>query len=251
VIASAGVDILIATPGPPARPRGENRRPVRELDVFVLDEADRMLDMGFIHDVRRVIAMLPPKRQTLFFSATMPPEAQRAGRSAADRPAQVAVTPVSSTVERIEQSRVLRRQGREAHAARDHPARRQGDARVLVFTAHQARRQPGRRAPRQGGIGAAAIHGNKSQGAARARAGRFKAGKIRVLVATDIAARGIDIDEMTHVINFDLPEVPETYVHRIGRTARAGADGRRRRWRVPRRRRRPGLASPAATGRSR
>jgi ATP-dependent RNA helicase RhlE len=169
--------------------------------------------------------MLPPKRQTLFFSATMPPEAQRLADQLLTRPERVQVTPVSSTVERIVQSlyfvdKAAKRTLLET-ILRDDKAMR----RVLVFTAtkHGANRVA--EGLDKAGIGAAAIHGNKSQGARERALAEFKAGKIRVLVATDIAARGIDIDEITHVINFDLPEVPETYVHRIGRTARAGADG--------------------------
>jgi ATP-dependent RNA helicase RhlE len=183
-----------------------------------------MLDMGFIHDVRRVIALLPKKRQTLFFSATMPREAQELADLLLRDPETVAVTPPSTTVEKIDQEVLFvdkaNKRALLVEALDDDNMRR-----VLVFTRtkHGANRVAEHLS--KAGVHAEAIHGNKSQGARERALAAFKAGKMRVLVATDIAARGIDIDDITHVVNFDLPEVPETYVHRIGRTARAGASG--------------------------
>ena len=220
----AGLDILVATPGRLLDLAGQGEVDVRHLEVFVLDEADRMLDMGFIHDVRRVIRLLPERRQTLFFSATMPAEAQALADVLLRDPVTVAVTPVSSTAERIEQEIAFVAKADKRHllveVLRDVAMRR-----VLVFTRtkHGANRVAEHLT--KAGVGAMAIHGNKSQGARERALHQFKVGQIRVLVATDIAARGIDIDEISHVVNFDLPEVPEQYVHRIGRTARAGASG--------------------------
>jgi ATP-dependent RNA helicase RhlE len=220
----AGVDILVATPGRILDLVNQKIVHLQRLSIFVLDEADRMLDMGFIHDVRRVIAHLPAERQTLFFSATMPPEAQKLADVLLRNPATVAVTPVSSTVETIDQSIYF--VDKEAKrrllvdVLRDPTIRR---ALVFTRTKHGANRVV--EFLGKNGIEADAIHGNKSQNARVRALERFKRGESRVLVATDIAARGIDIDEISHVINFDLPEVPETYVHRIGRTARAGASG--------------------------
>ena len=220
----AGIDILIATPGRLLDLANQGFVHLEQLDVFVLDEADRMLDMGFIHDVKRVIRMLPPKRQTLFFSATMPPEAQALADQLLHDPATVAVAPVSATADRIEQE-VAFVEKDDKRALLVEFLRDAGMKRVLVFsrTKHGANRIAEHLG--KNGIGAEAIHGNKSQGARERALAHFKSGHIRVLVATDIAARGIDIDEITHIVNFDLPEVPETYVHRIGRTARAGASG--------------------------
>ncbi len=219
-----GVDILVATPGRLLDLAGQGFLDVARLEVFVLDEADRMLDMGFIHDVRRVIRLLPPRRQTLFFSATMPPEAQQLADVLLHDPVQVAVAAVSSTAERIEQEVAFVRKG-DKRALLVDVLRDVAMRRVLVFTRtkHGANRVA--EYLDKNGVGAAAIHGNKSQGARERALAQFKSGQNRVLVATDIAARGIDIDDVTHVVNFDLPEVPETYVHRIGRTARAGASG--------------------------
>jgi ATP-dependent RNA helicase RhlE len=221
-----GVDILIATPGRFLDLAGERLIDLSALEVFVLDEADRMLDMGFIHDVKRVIAMLPRVRQTLFFSATMPPEAKKLADVLLKADAEtVAVTPVSSTVERIDQSLYFVEKAQKRAMLEDILYDNADITRVLVFTRtkHGANRVAEHL--EDAGERAAAIHGNKSQSARERALANFKDGSIRVLVATDIAARGIDIDEISHVINFDLPEVPETYVHRIGRTARAGADG--------------------------
>ncbi len=220
----AGIDILVATPGRLLDLAGQGHVHLRELEVFVLDEADRMLDMGFIHDVKRVIALLPRVRQTLFFSATMPREAQELADVLLRNPETVAVTPVSSTVEKIDQE-VMFVDKNDKRALLVEALADKAMRRVLVFsrTKHGANKIADHLT--KAGIGAEPIHGNKSQNARERALAHFKAGTIRVLVATDIAARGIDIDDITHVINFDLPEVPETYVHRIGRTARAGASG--------------------------
>ena len=220
----SGIDILIATPGRLLDLAGQGFVHLDKLDVFVLDEADRMLDMGFIHDVKRVIRLLPARRQTLFFSATMPPEAQALADQLLHDPATVTVAPVSSTADRIEQE-VAFVEKDDKRLLLVEVLRDQSMKRVLVFsrTKHGANRIAEHLT--KSGIGAEAIHGNKSQGARERALAHFKSGHIRVMVATDIAARGIDIDEITHIVNFDLPEVPETYVHRIGRTARAGASG--------------------------
>ncbi len=221
----AGVDILIATPGRLLDLANQRHVHLQRLEVFVLDEADRMLDMGFIHDVRRVIALLPKKRQTLFFSATMPDEAQKLADDLLHDPVTVAVAPRSSTAERIEQS-VYFVDKADKRALLVEVLRDPSITRALVFTRtkHAANRVAEHL--ERAGVEAAAIHGNKSQGARERALGGFKKGAVRVLVATDIAARGIDVEEISHVINFELPNVPETYVHRIGRTARAGASGK-------------------------
>ncbi|HUS27032.1 MAG TPA: DEAD/DEAH box helicase [Kofleriaceae bacterium] len=219
-----GIDILVATPGRLLDLAGQGLVDLKSLEVFVLDEADRMLDMGFIHDVKRVIGLLPSRRQTLFFSATMPREAQELADRLLYKPETVAVTPPSTTAERVEQEAFLVEKA-DKRALLVEVLRDRSMKRVLVFsrTKHGANRIAEHL--EKAGIGAEAIHGNKSQNARERALANFKAGKIRVLVATDIAARGIDIDDVTHVLNFDVPEVPETYVHRIGRTARAGASG--------------------------
>ncbi len=220
----AGVDVLIATPGRLLDLAGQGFVKMESLEVFVHDEADRMLDMGFIHDVKRVIALLPRKRQTLFFSATMPREAQELADVLLRDPETVAVTPPATTVEKIDQE-VLFVDKNDKRALLVEALDDARMRRVLVFTRtkHGANRVAEHLTKH--GVGAEAIHGNKSQNARERALEHFKTGKTRVLVATDIAARGIDIDDITHVVNFDLPEVPETYVHRIGRTARAGASG--------------------------
>jgi len=219
-----GIDILIATPGRLLDLAGQGLVDLRGLEVFVLDEADRMLDMGFIHDVRRVIGLLPTRRQTLFFSATMPREAQELADRLLHQPETVAVVPPSTTAEKVEQEVFFVEKG-DKRALLVDVLRDSAMKRVLVFsrTKHGANRIAEHLVKQQ--IGAEAIHGNKSQSARERALANFKAGKTRVLVATDIAARGIDIDDVSHVVNFDVPEVPETYVHRIGRTARAGATG--------------------------
>jgi ATP-dependent RNA helicase RhlE len=219
-----GLDILVATPGRLLDLAGQGYVDLRSLEVFVLDEADRMLDMGFIHDVRRVIALLPRQRQTLFFSATMPREAQELADQLLRDPETVAVVPPATTVEKVDQEVYFVEKNDKRSLLVD-VLRESAMRRVLVFsrTKHGANRIAEHLVKNQ--IHAEAIHGNKSQNARERALAGFKAGRTRVLVATDIAARGIDIDDVTHVINFDIPEVPETYVHRIGRTARAGAAG--------------------------
>jgi len=190
----------------------------------VLDEADRMLDMGFIHDVKKVIAKLPTERQTLFFSATMPPEIAGLADSILKNPVKVAVTPIASTAEKVAQ-KVFFVEKRDKKSLLIHLLKDKDVVSALVFsrTKHGANKIAGDLT--KAGIRAEAIHGNKSQNARQAALSSFKSGRLRVLVATDIAARGIDIEELSHVINFDLPNIPETYVHRIGRTGRAGASG--------------------------
>jgi len=220
----SGMDILVATPGRLLDLCGQGLVELKALEVFVLDEADRMLDMGFIHDVRKVIRLLPRHRQTLFFSATMPREAQELADQLLKNPETVAVTPPATTAERVDQE-VFFVEKADKRALLVDVLRDTSMRRVLVFsrTKHGANRIAEHLV--KDGIGAEAIHGNKSQNARERALAGFKSGRIRVLVATDIAARGIDIDDVTHVVNFDVPEVPETYVHRIGRTARAGAAG--------------------------
>jgi len=192
--------------------------------VLVLDEADRMLDMGFIHDIRAIVAKLPAERQTLLFSATMPREIAELADHMLRDPVLVAVTPAATTVERIEQ-RVIHvdRAGKPALLAE--VLRESGVERTLVFTRTKRGADRVVRALAKSGLAAEAIHGNKSQNQRERVLGAFRAGHLRTLVATDIAARGIDVDGISHVINYDLPNIPESYVHRIGRTARAGADG--------------------------
>ncbi|MBS1587526.1 MAG: DEAD/DEAH box helicase [Bacteroidetes bacterium] len=219
-----GVDVLIATPGRLLDLMGQRFINIGNIEIFVLDEADRMLDMGFVHDVKKVVAKLPAKRQTLFFSATMPPEIQALANTILVDPAEVKVTPVSSTAKTVQQSLyfVDKKQKKDLliHILRD-PA----ISRSLVFTRTKHGADKLVKDLHKSGINAAAIHGNKSQSARQRALSDFKNSSIRVLVATDIAARGIDIDELPYVINYELPEVPETYVHRIGRTGRAGASG--------------------------
>jgi ATP-dependent RNA helicase RhlE len=220
----SGMDILVATPGRLLDLMGQGLVDLRPLEVFVLDEADRMLDMGFIHDVKKVIAKLPHVRQTLFFSATMPREAQDLADQLLKNPETVAVKPPATTAEKVDQE-VFFVEKADKRALLTEILQDQSMKRVLVFsrTKHGANRIADHLVKAR--IEAEAIHGNKSQGARERALAGFKSGRVRVLVATDIAARGIDVDSVTHVVNFDVPEVPETYVHRIGRTARAGASG--------------------------
>ena len=219
-----GVDILVATPGRLLDLQGQGLLDLGRVEIFVLDEADRMLDMGFIHDVRRVLKLLPEKKQTLFFSATMPPEVMDLVNGLLHDPARVAVDPVSSPVEVIEQKVCFVDKGNKSKLLA-HLVDALGVKNALVFTRtkHGANKVAGDL--QKAGISAAAIHGNKSQTARQQALSGFKAGRLRCLVATDIAARGIDIEELSHVFNYNLPEVPETYVHRIGRTGRAGHGG--------------------------
>ena len=221
-----GVDILIACPGRLNDLVGQGLLDLSNIEIFVLDEADRMLDMGFVHDVKKVIAKLPRQRQNLMFSATMPKEIEQLAAGILHDPAFVKVDPVSSTVDRIQQSLYFVEKGNKKFLL---PwlikNLRPEVVNALVFSRTKHGADKIAKDLNKQGIPAAAIHGNKSQTARVTALEDFKAGKTRVLVATDIAARGIDISELSHVFNYDLPEVPETYVHRIGRTARAGADG--------------------------
>ena len=219
-----GVDILTATPGRLLDLMNQGRLRLDAVEILVLDEADRMLDMGFVRDVRKIIKAIPADRQSLLFSATMPAEVVRLSADILTDPVHVEVTPRATPVERVEQ-RVYHVGAREKQALLAHILEDPAMSRVLVFsrTKHRANRiseQLGK-----AGVDSEAIHGNKSQGARQRALQRFRAGQLRVLVATDIAARGIDVDGVTHVINFELPNEPESYVHRIGRTARAGAGG--------------------------
>ena len=219
-----GVDILVATPGRLLDLMSQGFVGLQHIKIFVLDEADRMLDMGFIHDVKRVIIKLPVKRQTLFFSATMPPEIQKLADVLLTNPAQVEVTPVSSTVDKIDQSLFFVDKANKPSLLL-YLLKSKEIITALVFTRTKHGADKVVKILHKEKISAAAIHGNKSQNARQHALTNFKNGNLRVLVATDIAARGIDIDELTHVINFELPDVPETYVHRIGRTGRAGNTG--------------------------
>ena len=219
-----GVDILVATPGRLLDLMGQRRVKLHRVEHLVLDEADRMLDMGFVRDVRRILVALPAVRQSLLFSATMPRDVARLASDFLRDPVRVAVTPQATPVERIKQC--------VFHVPSEGKRRLLADilvdpalSRVLVFarTKHRADRLATQL--EKGGVAAEAMHGDKSQGARQQALERFRRGEARVLVATDIAARGIDVDDISHVINYELPNVPESYVHRIGRTARAGAGG--------------------------
>jgi ATP-dependent RNA helicase RhlE len=219
-----GADIVIATPGRLIDLLNQKQIDLQHVQILVLDEADRMLDMGFIHDVKRIIAKMPSKRQTLFFSATMPPEISSLVQTLLVNPVKVEITPVSSTVERIEQSVYFVDKANKQHLLNDLLKDRSiVSALVFTRTKHGADRVV--RGLTKANVAAQAIHGNKSQNARQLALNNFKSGATRVLVATDIAARGIDIDELSHVINFNLPNISETYVHRIGRTGRAGLSG--------------------------
>jgi ATP-dependent RNA helicase RhlE len=219
-----GVDILIATPGRLLDLIDQGFIRLQYVEIFVLDEADRMLDMGFINDVKKVVARLPKERQTLFFSATMPPQIQKLANTILVNPEKVEVTPVSSTADTIKQYMFFVQKSDKkmllAHILKDKSI---GSVLVFTRTKHNADRVV--KELYRSGVSAEAIHGNKSQTARQRALSNFKNGETRVLVATDIAARGIDVDGLTHVINYELPNVPETYVHRIGRTGRAGASG--------------------------
>ncbi len=223
-VLARGVDILVATPGRLLDLMGQGHIRLDRLEIFVLDEADRMLDMGFIHDVQRVIRALPAKRQSLFFSATIPPEIVRLADGILTDPVTVGVRPAVSTADRIEQ-RIMFVDKADKRPLLGRVLQDAAIDRVLVFTRtkHGADRVVKQLA--HDGVAADAIHGNKSQSARTRALERFRTGAGRVLVATDIAARGIDVDGITHVINYDLPNLPESYVHRIGRTARAGRSG--------------------------
>ncbi|WP_438431454.1 DEAD/DEAH box helicase [Gorillibacterium sp. sgz500922] len=219
-----GTDILIATPGRLLDLLNQKLIDLKQLKILVLDEADRMLDMGFIHDVKRIIAQLPPKRQTLFFSATMPTEIANLVKTLLVNPVKIEVHPVSSTVERIEQ-RLYKVDKENKPKLLKLLLQDPAIESALVFTRTKHGADKVVKDLTRAGIPAQAIHGNKSQNARQAALGNFKSGTTRVLVATDIAARGIDIEELSHVVNYNLPNIPETYVHRIGRTGRAGLSG--------------------------
>jgi ATP-dependent RNA helicase RhlE len=219
-----GVDVLVATPGRLLDLVRGNALRLNGIEVLVLDEADRMLDMGFIHDIRKIVAKVPKDRQTLLFSATMPREiAELAGEMLRD-PARISVTPVSSTSERIAQ-RVIHTDKAAKPTLLVDVLRSEPIERALVFTRTKHGADKVVKSLAKAGIVAEAIHGNKSQNQRERVMGNFRAGRIQTLIATDIAARGIDVDGISHVINYDLPNEPESYVHRIGRTARAGAEG--------------------------
>ncbi|MCU6792445.1 DEAD/DEAH box helicase [Paenibacillus sp. WQ 127069] len=219
-----GADIVIATPGRLLDLINQKHIDLQHVQILVLDEADRMLDMGFIHDVKKIISKMPAKRQTLFFSATMPPEISKMVKDLLKDPVKVEITPVSSTADRIQQS-VYWVDKENKQSLLSYLLQDKSIASALVFTRTKHGADRVVKALTKVHITAQAIHGDKSQNARQNALSNFKSGVTRVLVATDIAARGIDIDELSHVINFNLPNIPETYVHRIGRTGRAGLSG--------------------------
>jgi ATP-dependent RNA helicase RhlE len=219
-----GVDILVATPGRLLDLMNQRYVNLEHIKMLVLDEADRMLDMGFVHDVKKIIAKVPAKRQTLFFSATMPKEIQQLADTILNKPEKVEVTPVSSTADTIQQA-LYYVEKNDKRALLAHILKDKEIKTALVFTRTKHGADKVVKDLIRVGITAEAIHGNKSQNARQRALTNFKNRTTRVLIATDIAARGIDIDELTHVINYELPNIPETYVHRIGRTGRAGASG--------------------------
>ncbi len=221
---AAGIEILVATPGRLLDLMSQRAVTLAGIDTLVLDEADRMLDMGFIHDVRRILREVPRERQTLFFSATMPSEIRKLASEILSNPVEVAVTPVATTAETVNQRVFMVDRENKRHLL-THLLEDAAVSRTIVFTRtkHLANRVSEHLV--KASISSAAIHGNKSQAAREKALAGFKNGSVRVLVATDIAARGIDVDAVSHVINYDLPNEPESYVHRIGRTGRAGAAG--------------------------
>jgi ATP-dependent RNA helicase RhlE len=219
-----GADIVIATPGRLIDLINQKQIYLQHVKILVMDEADRMLDMGFINDVKKILAKMPAKRQTLFFSATMPPEISQLVKTLLVDPVKVEITPVSSTVDRISQSLYKVDKGNKQSLLKS-LLQDPSITSVLVFTRTKHGADRVVRDLTKAHISAQAIHGNKSQNARQAALNNFKSGATRVMVATDIAARGIDIEELSHVINYNLPNIPETYVHRIGRTGRAGLSG--------------------------
>jgi superfamily II DNA/RNA helicase len=219
-----GVEVMVATPGRLLDLVQSNGLKLGQVEFLVLDEADRMLDMGFINDIRKIVSKTPVKRQTLFFSATMPKDIAELAEQMLRDPARVAVTPVASTVERVTQ-RIIQVDHSAKPALLAQLLKQEPVDRALIFTRTKHGADKVVKGLQRAGITADAIHGNKSQNHRERVLAAFRSGEIRTLVATDIAARGIDVDGISHVVNFDLPNVPETYVHRIGRTARAGADG--------------------------
>ncbi len=223
-ILQEGVDVLVATPGRLLDLMNQGYISLRNVGWSVLDEADRMLDMGFIHDVRKIIAKLPPKRQSLFFSATMPPEIVELSKKILGNPARITIQPEMTTAEKVKQS-ICFAEKADKPALLTHVLRENHDKATLVFTRTKHGADKITRFLKKAGIISNAIHGNKSQSARQIALENIKKGYTKVLIATDIAARGIDIDDLQLVINYDLPNIAETYVHRIGRTGRAGADG--------------------------
>ena len=221
---AAGVDVLVATPGRLIDHIQEKVANLSQVEIFVLDEADQMLDLGFLPPIRKIVATLPKQRQNLFFSATMPTEIGKLAGELLKDPAKVSVAPQATTVARIQQSVLFVETDRKRHLLADLLSDAKM-ARTLVFTRTKRGADRVAKYLEASGIEADAIHGDKSQGQRERALAAFKAGKVRALIATDIAARGIDVDAVTHVVNFDLPNVPESYVHRIGRTARAGSTG--------------------------
>jgi len=219
-----GVDILVATPGRLLDLMSQGKLTLKNIEFFVLDEADRMLDMGFIHDIKKIISKLPEKRQSLFFSATMSPEINKLARSLLKNPIHVEVTPQATTVEKIQQH-IFFVDANDKEKLLLELLQHEHLTRVLIFTRTKHKANKVATFLNKNKVSADAIHGNKSQNARTKAISDFKCGKTKVLVATDIAARGIDIDRISHVINFELPNEPESYVHRIGRTARAEKDG--------------------------
>jgi ATP-dependent RNA helicase RhlE len=219
-----GLDVLVATPGRLLDLIDQRALSLRDLEILVLDEADQMLDLGFIHALKRIVSLVPAKRQTLFFSATMPKSIKELADRYLTNPAEVAVTPVAKTADRVQQKVVLVNQS-EKTALLTMFLQSEETERTLVFSRTKHGADKIVRMLEAAGIAANAIHGNKSQAQRERAIADFRSGKVPVLIATDIAARGIDIPGVSHVINYDLPEVPEQYVHRIGRTARAGAEG--------------------------
>jgi ATP-dependent RNA helicase RhlE len=219
-----GVDILVATPGRLLDLMNQGFISLKDIEIFVLDEADRMLDMGFIHDVRRIIAALPQKRQSLFFSATMPPEIVKLAGSIVYKPVKVEVTPSASTVDIVNQFVYFIDKGNK-NALLIELLKDKKIKTALVFTRTKFGADKVVKVLKKKDISAEAIHGNKAQNARQRALSGFKAQTTRVLVATDIAARGIDVDDLEYVINYEIPNISETYVHRIGRTGRAGANG--------------------------
>ena len=219
-----GTEIIVCCPGRILDHIGQGNVRLAGVDTVVLDEADRMLDMGFLPDIRRILAVVPKKRQTLFFSATMPQEITRLADAMLRDPARVAVTPQASTVERVEQRVILTEKAAKPTLLAE-VLKGENIDRVLVFTRTKHGADKVVRVLQKNGHAAEAIHGNKSQNQRERVLAAFRSGKLRTLIATDIAARGIDVDGVSHVVNYDLPNIPESYVHRIGRTARAGADG--------------------------
>ena len=219
-----GIDILIATPGRLLDLMNQGYVDLRSIELFVLDEADRMLDMGFIHDVKRIIAELPRERQSLFFSATMPSDIVKLSATILKNPVKVVITPEVTTAEKVEQQMYMVNYA-DKRSLLLHVLRNQEIVSALVFTRTKHGADKVVQSLQKNGHLAQAIHGNKSQNARQKALSDFKSGKIRILVATDIAARGIDVDDLSHVINYEIPNIPETYIHRIGRTGRAGQSG--------------------------